>query len=347
MYEYVGNLHIHSVYSDGTGTVAEIAKKAQRAGLDFVVITDHENMRGFKKGEEGYYNKVLVLIGMEINDTCCHYLALNIKEEIENNTLNPQQVIDQVNEQGGIGIIAHPFEKGSPFYARGIAFPWNQWQVKGFQGIEIWNFCSGWKDNLESRLKAIFLLFWPRFCITGPDKEALKKLDFLQGQGEKVAAFGGSDAHNIRFRLGFIPVMVGSYLKTFRSVNMHILLKEKLTGDYKKDKVKIYEALRQGRSWVADDYRRNSRGFSFNLKYEDRTWTMGDEVEYREGMWIEVFTPHKSRVRLIHNGQRVAVSQGRKHVFKSIEKGVYRIEADYMILGCYRPWIYSNSIFLV
>lgn len=346
MYEYAGNIHIHSLYSDGTGTVKEIAEAAQKAGLDFIVITDHEKLEGLRKGEEGYYGQVLVLIGMEINDESCHYLALNIQEEVKNDTLNPQKVIDEVNRQGGIGIIAHPFEKGSPFYENGVAFRWKNWEVKNFQGIEIWNWVSGWKDNIDSFLKGVFLLLYPRLCKTGPSYEALHKLDLYQLKGKKVAAFGGSDAHNIKFKLGFIPVVIGSYLDAFRSINMHILLADKLSGDEAKDKKMIYEALRSGRSWVADDYRRSSRGFRFWLKHGERSWTMGEEAEYRKGMYIEVITPFYSRVRLIHNGKIAGVSRGKKHVFGNVDKGVYRVEADYLFLGCYCPWIYSNSIFL-
>src|SRR6266511_1575344 len=36
-----GILHIHSVRSDGRGTRDEIASAAARAGLKFIVITDH------------------------------------------------------------------------------------------------------------------------------------------------------------------------------------------------------------------------------------------------------------------------------------------------------------------
>lgn len=347
LHEYIGNIHIHSHYSDGTGTIKGIAEVAQKTGLDFIVITDHENIRSLKNGEEGYYGKVLVLIGMEINDTSCHYLALNINEEIENNTDNPQEVIDDVNKQGGIGIIAHPFEKGSPFYENGMTFNWNNWDVRDFQGIEVWNLVSGWKDNIDSVMRGIFLLFFPGFCITGPNHKALSKLDAFQLEGKRIVAFGGSDAHNAKLRLGFFPVVVGSYLKAFRSINMHILLENRLMGDFEKDKKMIYNALLEGKSWIADDYWRNSRGFSFKLAHEDEEWTIGDEVKYRKGMYIKVFTPAKGRVRLIHNGNIAAVSKGREHVFKDIDKGVYRIEADYLRWGRYYPWIYSNSIFLV
>ena len=52
LYEYAGNLHMHTTYSDGAGTHAEIARAAVRAGLDFVVVTDHNV---WVDGLEGYY----------------------------------------------------------------------------------------------------------------------------------------------------------------------------------------------------------------------------------------------------------------------------------------------------
>ena len=41
MFTYAGNIHIHSSYSDGSGSIEEIAKAAAKAGLDYIVITDH------------------------------------------------------------------------------------------------------------------------------------------------------------------------------------------------------------------------------------------------------------------------------------------------------------------
>jgi hypothetical protein len=52
MYEYAGNLHMHTPFSDGMGTYDEIASAALRAGLDFVIVTDHNV---WVEGPEGYY----------------------------------------------------------------------------------------------------------------------------------------------------------------------------------------------------------------------------------------------------------------------------------------------------
>ncbi len=69
MTEIVVNLHMHTRYSDGSGTHAEIAKAALRCGLDAVIVTDHNV---YVEGPEGYYSdgerRVLLLVGEEIHD---------------------------------------------------------------------------------------------------------------------------------------------------------------------------------------------------------------------------------------------------------------------------------------
>ena len=36
-----GTVHVHTLRSDGSGTVDDVAAAAGRAGLDFVIISDH------------------------------------------------------------------------------------------------------------------------------------------------------------------------------------------------------------------------------------------------------------------------------------------------------------------
>jgi len=51
-FEYTGNLHVHTPYSDGEGSHEHVAQAALLAGLDFVIFTDHNVRVG---GIEGYY----------------------------------------------------------------------------------------------------------------------------------------------------------------------------------------------------------------------------------------------------------------------------------------------------
>ena len=109
-YIYSGAIHIHSLYSDGSSTIEEIAAEAKKAGLSWIIITDHNNLKGLKRNEEGFYDGVTVLIGEEISPkTGNHYLALNIKEEISEK-MPAEEYINEVKKQGGTGFIAHPDE---------------------------------------------------------------------------------------------------------------------------------------------------------------------------------------------------------------------------------------------
>lgn len=346
MFEYKGHIHIHSRYSDGGGKVKQIAARAAQAGLDFIIITDHYNLNGLYEGEEGCRNGVLVMIGMEVNQECNHYLALGVKEVVANNDKNPQAVIDEVNRQKGIGIIAHPFEKGSPYYQKGRTYEWKDWSVSGFQGIEIWNYLSQFRDACTSILKSVYLLFNPVAGLSQPCSQALKTLDQLQEAGHKIFAYGGSDAHGIRIRVGWIPIKVSPYYLCFRLINMHVLCRKELSGNLQFDKAQIYEALREGRSWIACDYYRPSDGFCFELHDDIEAWPIGSSVKFTPNLKITVKTPAWARVVLLHNGRYLEASQGKSHFFTNLQPGVYRVEAYLKDKYRYRPWIYTNSIWI-
>ena len=57
MHEYVGNVHLHSTYSDGALTIPAIAEIGARKGLDFLIVTDHQTLAGLEQEQEGYYDK--------------------------------------------------------------------------------------------------------------------------------------------------------------------------------------------------------------------------------------------------------------------------------------------------
>ncbi len=346
MYEYAGNMHIHSSYSDGSLEIADIAAKAVRAGLDFIIITDHYTLSGLYDGKEGYQQNVLVLIGMEANESKNHYLCLDIDKEVENNDDNPQAVIDEVNMQQGIGIIAHPFEKGSPVFADGINFPWTDWKVCNFQGIEIWNFTSQWKDHITSTIKGVLLVFYPHAALSGPCPQALAKLDEHQCRGEKIIATGGSDAHGYAMKLGMFNLQASPYETSFKCINVHVLTELPLSGEVQPDKEKLYAAIRKGTLWIGYDYFINSKGFRFFIRDGVNTWQMGDTVPLSEHMILQAVTPESARVKLIKNGKVWQVSTGKRHIFQDVDRGVYRIEAYHRFLLGYRPWIFSNSIWV-
>ena len=42
-----GDLHSHTIASDGRGTIEEMARAASKAGLKYLAITDHSASHGF------------------------------------------------------------------------------------------------------------------------------------------------------------------------------------------------------------------------------------------------------------------------------------------------------------
>lgn len=105
------DMHIHSLYSDGTATVGEILAHVEaRTDLDVVAITDHERIDGAVRAAElhagGEYSFDLVL-GEEITTRRGHVLALFITERIP--ALRPlEETLHRIHAQGGIAIAAHP-----------------------------------------------------------------------------------------------------------------------------------------------------------------------------------------------------------------------------------------------
>ena len=105
------DMHIHSLYSDGTASVAAILDHVERATeLDVVAITDHERIDGALRAAElhaaGDYSYDLVL-GEEITTRRGHVLALFITERLP--ALRPlEETLAAIHEQGGIAIAAHP-----------------------------------------------------------------------------------------------------------------------------------------------------------------------------------------------------------------------------------------------
>ena len=82
-------IHVHSTWSDGTGTVPQIMRAAAKAGVDVVLLTDHDTLAARDHGQEGWHGDVLLLVGEEVTPHDNHYLAFGIDEVIRKNGRSP------------------------------------------------------------------------------------------------------------------------------------------------------------------------------------------------------------------------------------------------------------------
>jgi hypothetical protein len=348
MVEIVANLHAHTPYSDGEAYHAAIAEAAAQAGIDVVAVTDH-NVR--VRGAAGYYGRTLVLVGEEVHDCqrqpqASHCLVYGVDEEMSPRAGNPQALIRQVNQRGGLAFPAHPFERASPVHPDLDAIPWADWNARGFAGLEIWNTMAEFKARLWSLPAALWAVYCPSWVIYGPFREALQKWDELLTRGERVVAIGNADAHGTPFRLGPLRRVVLPYQFLFRCVNTHLLIEHPLMRDLEVDQALVYAALRAGRCFVGYDLAGSTRGFTFTARSGSDAFTMGDEFSRRGVTVFEVNCPAPATIRLLCDGQVVAEAVGTRLEHMTIQPGVYRVEARRAFRLANRGWIYSNPIYV-
>ncbi|MBC7254896.1 MAG: PHP domain-containing protein [Chloroflexi bacterium] len=345
LHERVGNLHVHSLLSDGSGAPEEIAQAATKAGLDFVILTDHNR---YAPEFEGWYGSVLLLVGEEIHDPANphqnHLLAFRVGEDVSAYGTDPLALCEAVAMRGGLSFLAHPFERSGAF-AEEPEINWLAWDARPFTGLELWNYMSEFKAHLTTPWRTLRAAFWPKGAIQGPFEETLARWDRLLAE-RPVYAIGGSDAHALVYRRGPLAKRLFPYRYLFRAVNTHILARAPWVGDAAQDGATVYEALEHGRAFVGYDALGATRGFRFEAADGHGVHTMG-EVFAPLGMvrW-QVWAPRRALLRLIHNGQVIAQCVGRSLAYESAEPGAYRVEAYRRYAGLWRGWIFANPIFL-
>ncbi len=103
--------HIHSSYSDGLSSPEEIVEAAS-GKLRVIAVTDHNRIKGAFKAKEYAlkhdYLGVDVIIGEEISTKNGHIVGLFLEKKI----LPGKSAVNTINEihnQGGIAIAAHPY----------------------------------------------------------------------------------------------------------------------------------------------------------------------------------------------------------------------------------------------
>ncbi|MHB0857765.1 MAG: CehA/McbA family metallohydrolase [Anaerolineae bacterium] len=345
MYERVGNLHMHTLYSDGTAGHRELAETAAKAGLDFIVVTDHN---AYPAEHAGWYGDVLLMVGQELNSPhrveVNHFLAIDADEDLVRYAADPQRLIARVREVDGAGFIAHPLER-SGVLTHEPEINWVSWDVSGFDGLEIWNYMSEFKAYISDVPRALLYAFWPKLAIRGPFPETLALWDRLLAQ-QPTAAIGGSDAHGTLYRLGPLRRRVFPYLHLFRAVNTHVLVPSPWSGDAARDAAMVRVALQKGRSFVAYDGLAPACGFTFAAEHAGEACGMGDSAAARGLVRYRASTPAHARLRLLRDGQPVAETTGTALDYASPEPGVYRVEAYRRYAGRERGWIFSNPIYV-
>lgn len=349
MHDYTGIIHFHSEYShDGRASIPDIAAAARENNIDILMLTDHDNIQARLSGQEGWHGDVLLISGEEIcTAQFNHYLVFGIQEAVSGTLpeqTSPQQIIDRVRGEGGVGIIAHPDHEGTElFHVKQYA--WKDWQVSGFAAMGIWDFMTDWQSALTGYARGMAGYFFPALFLQGPRQVTLKRWDELN-RCARITGVGELDNHDTPRKFLGITWSVFPFRKAFRFIRTHFLLETPLSHDKNADIEAVYQAVRKGRIFVSLDYFKPARGFSFTITQERGELQMGDESIFDSFALAHVAIPHHGRICLLRDGRPVAEAAGTALVAELHEKGVYRVEVHNRAWGRCRPWIFSNPIYL-
>ena len=157
------DMHVHTWYSDSSGSVEDVIEAAKKKGLDGLAITDHNTMKGSREAEK-MRTDLLIIPGEEIKTERGEILAYGIKETIPKG-LPISETIRRIHLQGGLAVLPHP------------TIPFFSWLKEGdIKRLQI--------DGLEV-ISAITPL--PRYFLK-------KNLAIAQRLG--LAVLAGSDSHS-------------------------------------------------------------------------------------------------------------------------------------------------------
>jgi predicted metal-dependent phosphoesterase TrpH len=103
------DLHIHSNYSfDSYSRIVDILKIAKKKGLGGLAITDHNTIKGSLNALK-VADEQIIISGCEIGTEIGDIIGLFINEEIKSRL--SFEVIEEIRDQGGLAVIAHPFKR--------------------------------------------------------------------------------------------------------------------------------------------------------------------------------------------------------------------------------------------
>jgi hypothetical protein len=345
-----GVLHVHSARSDGTGSVDDIAAAAARAGLDFVVMTDHGD--GTREPDPpAYHAGVLCLDGVEISTRSGHYAAIGMTRARYPLGGEARDVVEDVRRLGGFGIAAHPD-------SRKPELRWDAWDAP-FDAIEWLNLDSEWRDESGPRLFRLLLDYPLRGAAAvaasfrRPDS-LLARWDDLT-RGRPVVALAGADAHarfGIRGRRdpyrGLSLPGFPSYETSFRVLSLGVELARPFSKVAAEDAALFIDALRAGRAFTAIDALAGPAVFEFIGASGTGRARTGGRLEPQGPVTFQVRAnaPRGSTIVLRGNGRIVAQVRGSSLSHEAPpESGAYRVEIQ--VPGAASvPWLVSNPIYV-
>lgn len=376
--DYRANLHVHSAFShDSRGKIDEIIAAAKVAGTQILMFTEHpaDDYDVFIDGHQGLRDGILLIPGAETNG-----MLVYPRQSIQDfKKVTPQELSEIVRGRDGLTFLSHLEERmdweidgltGLEIYnthadvkdeKRLLSSMKNPlWLV---QTAELYRRYP--QEALSSLLDypKDYLRRWDQLCekvphtgVSANDAHQNIGLTVRLADDDKVRVEDGLGEQllmldkNVFAAIQPIPseATVGTvlfqlrldpYQNSLRHVGTHLLMTEL-------SQPAVWDALNNGRAFVAFDWIADATGFDFALQSAEGRQEMGSELTSAEGMTLTGQSPLPAHWKLIRNGKLVNESNGETFEFPVTTAGNYRIELWLNVAGEDRIWILSNPIYL-
>lgn len=349
-----GAMHVHSLASDGAGDIDEIVSAAAKAGVDFLVLSDH-NPFASNRPAATWHGAVLLIVAEEISTEQGHLLAFQVGPHRYRFGPAARQAIADIDDEGGWALVAHGDHA------------WQAWRGGwgGTEGLEVINLAAAWSrqtafsgavmvgtsfiDSDHAALKLLrhpwlMLRLWDSLIALSPEPVMVPR---------RRVAIGAADAH------GPVVGQFPGYAETLAVVSTLVWLDQsprqaRAAGTAAPViEEKLMEALRGGRAAVETTTLGDARNFRFIAESSSGIARMGEFAAWERGPWrlrVDFNSSVETEIILLRDGEQIA--QGTASVLEddAETRGTYRVEvyrtdvADREAGG--PPWLVSNPIYL-
>lgn len=364
-----GVLHVHTNRSDGRSGPDEVAAAAARAGLKFLVFTDHGDATR-PPDPPTYRSGVLCLDGVEISTTGGHYVAIDMPASPYPLAGEARDVIEDVRRLGGFGIAAHP---DSPK----VELQWREWD-EPFDGVELLNPDTSWRLWVQqtagpqnapgpSRWRARRTLGLSLLDYPFRPAETIASLMQLEAPvsavqrwatvatRRRIVAIAGIDAHaQLALRgdpgeNGFSLPLPG-YEPSFRVLSVHVTTDRPLSGNAAVDASTLVRAIRNGHLYAAVDGVATPPSFEFSATNAHGTVHEGDEIAAGGPVTLRVLSnAPPTFTTVVWTGSRVLSGDHHEPQFTvdaPPEPAVYWVEIRSTGRADPMTWVRSNPIYV-
>jgi hypothetical protein len=347
--ERVGVIHVHTKASDGSGTVAEVMAAAEKADLSFIAITDHNvAMTDSDLAEDP--PDLPIISGVEIGTAAGHFIALGVPASwIQPKSKDDRTLLAAARAVGAFRVLAHPFHPHTP---------WTDWQTSDFDGMEIWNEDSAWRQNNFLGILDALLLYGENnqlalVRLASTPEDNFKKWDQLIQQ-RPVAGLCAADTH-ARIRLGFgNEWRFPAYEPSLKVSREHVLVHPNATGDAAApvSAADIVSALRTGHSYCGLDSLYPADGFAFRVSSGNGSGGPGDILPWTEGARLQISTPPGAGtplIKIFRDGREIDEQQASSIDEALPGPGHYRTEIFLRQPGFsgwrrWTLWVFTNPV---